>query len=124
MAKDEEKRVADEAIENLKSEDVDALTKAVDQIWDEPIDAIADQIHYLKDLIYKAGYSFSSESAGIPSDHELHAKIVLCPLGAFTYCYSCESRWGIPCRGGEWQCLREHPAIYLGFFFLSSFCNH
>lgn len=37
----------------------------------------------LKDVIYNAGYDFGLESASIRSNHELHAKIVLCPPGAF-----------------------------------------
>lgn len=82
-AMEEEKNVAEEAIAKLKFEHEDALVKTEDQGWDEATYDVADQIRSLKDIIYEASYDFGLESAGIPNDHELHAKIVLCPPVAF-----------------------------------------
>lgn len=50
-ARKEEKKMADEAIDKLKSEHEDVIIKAGDQGWDKATNPAADQICGLKDII-------------------------------------------------------------------------
>lgn len=52
--------------------------------YNEAMEEAASDVGALKDHIYRGGYEFDLENAGIPRDHELFGKIVLCPPGAFS----------------------------------------
>lgn len=92
----------DDAANKLKSEHEEGLVEAKDQGWDEATEVTTEQICSLKDLIYKAGYTFGLESAGISNDHELHAKTVLCPPRTFTAAVVDPNKGTIPADEEEW----------------------
>lgn len=78
-----EKQKASKATGKLKLENEDAIVNVADEGWNKATNAVVDQIFTLKDKIFRAGYDLGLDSAGIPNDHELYNRVVLCALGAF-----------------------------------------
>ncbi|KAM7530777.1 hypothetical protein LguiB_034187 [Lonicera macranthoides] len=82
-AREEEKRAAEAALEELKSLHFEELTKAETAGYNEASDEAADQITKIKDMIYKAGYELGLSAAGVVEGDSLFDKPVLCPPNLF-----------------------------------------
>ena len=83
----------DHAAEILRIQEERDLTLVEEKIagYNEAMSEAADEIKAVQDQIYKGGYTFGLESAGLPREHELFEKVVLGPPGAFTVPPSAES---------------------------------
>ena len=75
----------------MKEEKDLALVEERTTGYNEALLDAADEIKAVEDQIYKGGYMFGLESAGLPREHELFEKVVLCPPGAFAVPSSAES---------------------------------
>ena len=67
-------------ISQLKDKNDLALTNEWNTSYNEALSNVADEVEVVKKQIYKGGYEFGLVSAGLPPNHKLCGRVVLCPL--------------------------------------------
>lgn len=82
-AKEEEKKISEDNISELKSDHDDDLANDELQGWNDASSAAAEEIPKIKDMLYKAGYEFGLESARVLGGDELFETTMLCPPDLF-----------------------------------------